>query len=164
MNLNIYLLEEASNFTASLQAQLLDDVGKLDKLINGSGFNDYSFVVAPVSKAYEGFLKDFFLKIGLINNYQHQSDRFRVGKVLNPSLRYKRFSIFQKLTEISPQGAELAEILWTAWKQGRNKVFHYFPGETRTINKSEALDKINDLLKAIIFAGKFLQDSQNYKY
>ena len=59
---------------------------------------------------------------------------------------------------------ELAETLWTAWKHGRNKVFHYFPGETENIKKEEAIDKINGLLQAIVTAGKFLKDNQNYKY
>lgn len=164
MNINTFLLEQAQNYMAPLQIELLDDLSRLSKLINGLNFHDYSFIIAPLSKAYEGFLKDFFLKINLINQSQYQSDRFRVGKVLNPSLRYKRFSVFQKLTDISPQGEELAEILWTAWKHGRNKVFHYFPGVTENINSTEATDKINTLLKAIVTAGKFLQNNQNHKY
>ena len=164
MNINTFLLEEAQNYMAPLQVELLEDLGRLSQIINGSNFHDYSFIIDPLSKAYEGFLKDFFLKINLINQSQYQSDRFRVGKVLNPSLRYKRFSVFQKLADISPQGEELAETLWTAWKHGRNKVFHYFPGETENIKKEEAIDKINGLLQAIVTAGKFLKDNQNYKY
>ena len=164
MNINEFLLEQAQNYMSPLQVELLLDLEKLNKLVSGSLFNDYSFIIAPLSKAYEGFLKDFFLKINLINVSQYQSDRFRVGKVLNPSLRYKRFSVFQKLADISPFGEELAETLWTAWKHGRNKVFHYFPGETENIKRDEATDKINTLLKAIVEAGKFLQDNHNYKY
>lgn len=164
MNINTFLLEEAQNYMVPLQVELLEDLSRLSQITSGIKFNDYSFIIAPLSKAYEGFLKDFFLKINLINQSQYQSDRFRVGKVLNPSLRYKRFSVFQKLADISPQGEELAEILWTAWKHGRNKVFHYFPGETDNIDSSEAADKINTLLQAIVTAGKFLHDNQNHKY
>ena len=110
------------------------------------------------------FLKDFFLKIGLIDQKQYQSDRFRVGKVLNPSLRYKRFSVFQKLSDLGTDGEELAELLWDAWKYGRNKVFHYFPGNTKNISMKEAEKTMNTVIKAIIMAGKFLEDTQNHKY
>ena len=48
--------------------------------------HDYSFVVFPMAKAYEGFLKKLFFDLGLINKRQYQGDRFRVGKSLNPNL------------------------------------------------------------------------------
>lgn len=164
MNLNELLIQKAQQYLAPLQSELLSDMAKLNNLINGSAFNDYSFMIAPLSKAYEGFLKDFFLKIGLINQSQHSSDRLRVGKILNPNLRYKRFSVFQKLADISSEGEELAEILWNAWKYGRNKVFHYFPDEIKNIKRDEATEKINTLLEAIIAAGQFLQANPRSKY
>ncbi len=164
MSINLQQLRLAKQYLSPFQDMLVNDIISLSKIIKGSYLNDYSFIIAPLSKAYEGFLKDFFLKINLINQQQYQSDRFRVGKVLNPSLRYKRFSVFQKLADISPDGEELAELLWDAWKHGRNRVFHYFPGETKNINEKHAERSIKLLLKAIVNAGQFLKDNQNHKY
>jgi hypothetical protein len=164
MNLNLSLLSQAKGYLSPFQDQLVNDVITLSKLVNGTHINDYSFIMAPLAKAYEGFLKDFFLKIGLIDQKQYQSDRFRVGKVLNPSLRYKKFSVFQKLADISLDGEELAELLWDAWKYGRNRVFHYFPGETKNIDVKKAEKTMGTVVKAIIMAGKFLENSQNHKY
>lgn len=130
----------------------------LDRLKAFDHINDYSFLVSPIAKAYEGYLKDFFLKLHIINQYDYQSDRFRVGKTLNPSLRYKRFSIFQKLADLDEKGEALAETLWDAWKFGRNEIFHYFPGKSRNLTRQEAEDRIYLVLNAIIKSGEFLRD------
>lgn len=164
MNLNRNLLIQSKQYLSPFQDKLIDDVITISDLINDIYLNDYSFIMAPLAKAYEGFLKDFFLKIDLIDQKQYQSDRFRVGKVLNPSLRYKRFSVFQKLTDLGDDGEELAELLWDAWKYGRNKVFHYFPGNTKNISMKKAENTMNTVITAIIMAGKFLKNSQNHKY
>ena len=107
------------------------------------------------------FLKDFFLKIGIINDNDYSSDRFRVGKTLNPSLRYKRLSVYQKLSDFDQKGEELAETLWDAWKFGRNEIFHYFPDSYRNLSKNEAEDRINLLLRAIIKASVFLEQNRS---
>jgi len=140
------------------QKSLIADVALIrEHLQKFDHISDYSFLVSPVSKAYEGYLKDFFLRVGIIDDYAYKSDRFRVGKTLNPSLRYKRFSIYQKLIDLDAKGEELAEILWTAWKYGRNEIFHYFPGSLKNIDRPEAEDRIALVFKAIIESGKFLQ-------
>ena len=159
------IFKQADQYLSSHQQELLKDTQTIfNRLELRDGISDYSFLVSPVAKLYEGFLKDFFLKIGLINQSQHSSDRLRVGKILNPNLRYKRFSVFQKLADISSEGEELAEILWNAWKYGRNKVFHYFPDEIKNIKRDEATEKINTLLEAIIAAGQFLEANPRSKY
>lgn len=140
------------------QDSLIADIEIIrNRLSETDAISDYSFLVSPIAKAYEGYLKDFFLKIGIIDKYSYESDRFRVGKTLNPSLRYKRFSIFQKLADIHEEGEQLAEELWTAWKFGRNELFHYFPNNLKKINRADAEDRIDLLLKAIIKAGEFLE-------
>ena len=93
----------------------------------------------------------------IINKDDYQSDRFRVGKTLNPSLRYKRFSIYQKLADYDEKGEDLAEILWNAWKYGRNEIFHYFPGVSRNLDRAEAEDRIYLILSAIIKSGQFFK-------
>lgn len=139
------------------QQNLVSDVEAILKRVNPEdNIHDYSFFVAPISKAYEGFLKDFFLKIGIISIDDYESERFRVGKTLNPSLRYKRFSVFQKLADLNEGGEELAENLWTAWKFGRNEIFHYFPTISKDLTIEEAEERIDMVLKAMIKAGDFL--------
>ena len=151
------LFDDAKKFLSPHQQNLLSDVETILQKVNSSDqIYDYSFFVAPIAKAYEGFLKDFFLKIDIISENDYESDRFRVGKTLNPSLRYKRFSVFQKLADIHNDGEELAENLWTAWKFGRNEIFHYFPNTSKDLSRNEAEDRIDLLLKTIIKAGEFL--------
>lgn len=156
------LFEETKKFLTPHQQNLLSDVETiLEKVDLDDKIYDYAFFVAPISKAYEGFLKDFFLKISIISEEEYESDRFRVGKTLNPSLRYKRFSVFQKLTDIHQDGEELAEELWNAWKFGRNEIFHFFPGVSQDLSRNEAEDRINLLLRAMIRAGEFLKDNKD---
>jgi hypothetical protein len=155
-NLSSSTILQAKKFLNPDQSQLIADIETvLNRIEKFDHISDYSFLVAPVAKAYEGYLKMFFLKIGLIDKFTYNSDRFRVGKTLNPSLRYKRFSIFQKLADIDENGEALAEILWDAWKFGRNQIFHYFPNQIQSLNRPEAENRINLILKAIIESGNF---------
>ena len=157
------LVAEAKRYLSPSQDDLVNDVIVVLKTLEHDHVNDYSFLVSPISKAYEGYLKDFFLKTKIINQYDYESDRFRVGKTLNPSLRYKRFSIYQKLANLNEEGEILAEKLWTAWKYGRNEIFHYFPNKLKYLSRQEAEDRIAMLLEAIVTSGRFykkyLQDS-----
>jgi len=47
--------------------------------------SDYSFLVFPFAKAYEGFLKRFFLDMKLISKDEYYSDDIRIGRILNPN-------------------------------------------------------------------------------
>lgn len=155
------IFEQTNQYLSTHQQELLNDTQTILKRLQlHDGISDYSFLVSPVAKLYEGFLKDFFLKIGIISEVEYESDRFRVGKTLNPSLRYKRFSVFQKLADYDESGEELAEKLWDAWKFGRNEIFHYFPSSYKNLNKQEAEERIDLLLKAIIQAGEFLNKNR----
>lgn len=153
--LNPQILAAAKKYLSPHQLLLLNDVTHVLELVKKDHINDYSFLVSPVSKTYEGYLKDFFLKVGIIDQHSYESDRFRVGKTLNPSLRYKRFSIYQKLADLSREGEQLAEKLWTAWKYGRNEIFHYFPNNLKNLTRQEATERITLLLTAIADSGKF---------
>ncbi len=154
------LFLEAKKYLTDHQSELVNDVEIILKRLQiQDPVSDFSFLVAPIAKAYEGFLKSFFLKLDIISQHDYESDRFRVGKTLNPSLRYKRFSVYQKLAEYHEKGEELAEKLWDAWKFGRNQIFHYFPGSYQNLSKNEAEDRINLLLRAIIQAGQFIENN-----
>ena len=156
------LFQKVKDYLPKEQIALLDDVQYLLKILPKNHINDHCFLVSSISKAYEGYLKNFFYKIGIISAEEHDSDRFRVGKTLNPSLRYKRFSVFQKLSDLDASGEELAEALWDAWKFGRNEIFHFFPGKIKYLTREEAEDRIRLLLNAIIKSGQFLEANKHY--
>ena len=161
--MNPELFTQAKKFLKNDQDLLIDDVLNVMNYLSQNHINDYSFIVAPAAKAYEGYLKDFFFDLDIIDENNYHSDRFRVGKTLNPSLRYKRFSIYKKLADLHEDGEKLAEKLWSAWKQGRNEIFHYFPGNVKKLSKIEAEDRITLILRAIIDSGNFInQYKQNY--
>ena len=108
---------------------------------------DYSYIVFPVAKAFEGFLKQVFLDLEFIKKWQYESDHFRIGKALSPYLR-KRLgdnSVYTKL-ESHFGNAELAELLWQHWKKGRNLVFHYFPHNLQAVTLEQAEILLNDLV------------------
>ena len=148
-----------SSFLTKEQKDLIEDGRRLSDWVKNqppNGFSDYSFLVAPFAKAYEGFLKVFFLKKGLIEERDYNSDRFRVGKVLNPALQNKRWSVYRKIMERGEKGEAIAERLWQSWKQGRNLIFHYFPHNLHRLTMKEAEERINGILSSIDEAEKFL--------
>lgn len=115
-------------------------------------FHDYAFVVFPAAKAYEGFLKKLFLDLGFITEKQYSGKRFRVGKSLNPSLDRKlraRYSIYDKLIDYCAGSEGLADVLWEAWRQCRNLLFHWFPKEKNAISFNEAKEKVSMVLYAM---------------
>ncbi len=127
---------------------LLVDGEYLIKYSPRSGVSDYSFLVFPFSKAYEGFLKKFFLDLDLITQEEYFSDNLRIGRVLNPEFIKKRFSVYRKL--LGRRGTEgVAERLWAMWKKGRNLVFHYFPHNFRRLSYKEAVEIIEGIVTAM---------------
>jgi hypothetical protein len=118
-------------------------------------FHDYSFVVFPAAKAYEGFLKKLFLDRGLINENDYYGKHFRIGKVLNPFLKgsLRKESVYNKIVS-SCGGKKLADELWRAWKQGRNLVFHWFPNEKNAVDLKEAEERIKMIVNAMDSAFK----------
>ncbi|MGD8744020.1 MAG: hypothetical protein PVJ52_00305 [Candidatus Woesebacteria bacterium] len=114
-------------------------------------FHDYSFVVFPAAKGYEGFLKTLFLDLGFIKEDDYYGKRFRVGKALNPHLdkRYrKKESVYDKMVDFCG-GTDLADVLWRAWKKCRNILFHWFPNEKNAISFKEAKGKVGIILNAM---------------
>lgn len=106
---------------------------------------DFSYVVFPFAKLYEGFLKKLFLDAGIISERDFHSDHFRIGKVLSPNLA-RRLGPRSAYGAISLKfGAGLAARLWHTWKEGRNLVFHYFPHNFRRLNRTEAVELVDTL-------------------
>lgn len=115
-----------------------------------SGHHDYSFVVFPMSKAYEGFLKKLFLDMGLIGVAQYKGEHLRIGKILNPNLprRYRSGWVFEKLSAACG-GEDLPLTLWETWKRARNRVFHFFPDHAEFLTYEEAKNLINKIMEAM---------------
>jgi len=113
---------------------------------NAYHFKDYSFLVFPFAKAYEGFLKQLFRDIKFISHLDYISDHLRLGKLLSPNLVNKlgEKSLYQKIKEKA--GVELADKIWHAWKIGRNQVFHYFPHNLKALSFEDAQKIINEIL------------------
>ena len=108
--------------------------------------SDYSYLVFPYAKLYEGFLKRLFLDLGIITEREYQSQHFRLGKVLSPNLitRLRTKSAFSQIR--NRFGETLAFSLWNTWKQGRNMVFHYFPHNVRHLRIDEAIHTIEMII------------------
>jgi len=106
-------------------------------------FKDYSFLVFPFAKAYEGFLKQLFKDIGFISHLDYISDHLRLGKLMSPNLinRLGECSLFKKISDKS--GIELANKIWDTWKMGRNQIFHYYPHNLKAISIREAEEIIS---------------------
>jgi len=113
-------------------------------------FHDYSFVVFPAAKAYEGFLKKVFLDMGFISKDDFNGKHFRVGKALNPSLeeKFRTESVYDRIVEYCGS-KDLADFMWETWKSSRNLLFHYFPEEKNAITYQEAGERISLILLAI---------------
>ncbi len=122
-----------------------------------AGLHDYSFVVFPIAKAYEGFLKKFFFDLKLIGERELKGRFFRIGRSLNPSLPKKLRNgtwIYDNLEsmcehEKEHEGKNLAAFLWNGWKEGRNKIFHYFVDHEQFISLEEAGKKVELIRRAM---------------
>ena len=139
--------------------ELLKEAFLIQEVLKGMGadlpagknkFHDYSFVVFPAAKAYEGFLKKLFLDLKLITDEDYYGKHFRIGKALNPSLpkEIRHEGIYDKLVNRF-QGHELADRLWDTWRLSRNITFHWFPNEKNAISIEEAAERIEMIIGAI---------------
>jgi hypothetical protein len=109
--------------------------------------HDYGFVVFPLAKSYEGFLKKVLLDMRMITKQQYNREYFRIGKVLNPNLpkRYRAGWVFGKLVNACG-GEHLPLTLWEVWKKARNKIFHFFPDHQEFISLAEARELVTELM------------------
>lgn len=115
-----------------------------------SDLQDFSFLVFPMSKAYEGFLKKVFYDLSLIDKDTYQGRRFRIGRALNPDIRsYQRDEDWLYDDVESRFGRETARQLWETWLQCRNRVFHYFTNEQHILSFDEATKKIEMVVESM---------------
>ncbi|HUD20091.1 MAG TPA: hypothetical protein VMR81_06645 [Patescibacteria group bacterium] len=111
-----------------------------------TALTDYSYLVFPFAKLYEGFLKQLLLDLGIMTEKEYRSDHYRVGKTLSPSLvgRLGHKSAFGEIERRI--GGDLAIQLWQTWKNGRNLVFHYFPHNYRALTHEGAKEIIDSIV------------------
>jgi hypothetical protein len=111
--------------------------------------SDYSYVVFPFAKAYEGFLKRLFLDLDLINEEDFYGEAIRIGRILNPIFKEKDYSVYSKLKRYGQPGELAADKLWAIWRNGRNQVFHYFPHNFRRLTEKEAANIVKEFISAM---------------
>ncbi|MDQ3008593.1 MAG: hypothetical protein M3Q81_03280 [bacterium] len=113
-------------------------------------YPDYSFVVFPMAKAYEGFLKSYFFQMGLITKQTYEGRGFRVGRALNPDVRPERRDeewLYDNVERACSK--EVARELWDVWLNCRNQVFHYFPGKENRLTLVQASKYLEAILHAM---------------
>lgn len=121
---------------------------------NDNYINDFSFVVFPMAKAYEGFLKKILLDLQLINHKVYYGRRFRIGRALNPDVspnQRDQWWLFDDLSRIFNQ--DLAREIWQTWLECRNHVFHFFPNGEKVLSLGEAtacLNKMQEVMKQTV--------------
>ena len=162
-----YLVDKKSAFWSYLsqgQRDLLEEgLYLMDDIVHDQAyqFKDYSFLVFPFAKSYEGFLKKIFRDKKLISRLDYISDHLRLGKMMSPNLIGKLGpdSLYVKLE--NRYSKELADKVWNVWKNGRNQIFHYFPHNTKAINFSEARGICMDILRTMEEVFQKLQITNN---
>lgn len=115
--------------------------------------SDYSYLVFPFAKLFEGFLKQLLRDLDVISEREYQGAHFRVGKVLSPNLVRRLGGRSAYGTMSKRYGQTLADLIWDTWKQGRNLVFHYFPHNVRRLSfveASELIDKIVACMEVVV--------------
>lgn len=146
------MIEETSQLWQYLSADMRNLVRDGEFLVEDSLYHhdsdptDYSYLVFPFAKLYEGFLKKLFWDTGIISDIDYQSDHFRIGKALSPNMVsiLGPHSAYQSISD--RYGVELAARLWHTWKEGRNLVFHYFPHNYRSLSRLAAVELVNQLV------------------
>ncbi len=144
--------EDFWNYLSTHQQDLIIEGGYLkDQIIDDAeySFKDYSFLVFPYAKAYEGFLKQACLDPQFISHLDYISDHFRLGKRLSPFLadRLGKKSLYRRLTETVSES--FAEQVWHTWKLHRNEIFHYYPHNIKAITFIEASDIIKMIMRTM---------------
>ncbi len=115
-----------------------------------SSFDDYSFLVFPLAKAYEGFLKKFFYTQGLIPYKIFESKNFRIGRVLNPDIYPDRRDEFWLYDSLSFHcGKERAAQVWHVWLTHRNHVFHDFPHHRHFLSLAQASNDLFEITQTM---------------
>jgi hypothetical protein len=139
-----------SYLSEEIKGLLMDGEVLLDNADEYKGkISDFSYLVFPFAKAYEGFLKRLFLDLGLMREDDYYGDEIRIGRILNPGFMEEHSSLYRGLSKHKKGGDDLSKQLWEVWKEGRNEIFHYFPHNFKKLTFTEALDIIEKIASAM---------------
>ncbi len=151
------------SYLTSWQKQLIDVAQNLitQHAEEQDFFKDYSFLVFPVSKAYEGFLKKLLFDFNLIDQATYEGHRFRIGRALNPHVAKDQRDQYWLYDDVARTcSPETAQKLWSAWLNCRNRVFHFFPKDKGLLSYQEAIKKIDQVSQAMSAAVACYRDSK----
>jgi hypothetical protein len=134
------------------QRDLIREGGYLYQEIFQDGkysFSDYSFLVFPYAKCYEGYLKKLFLEKNYITQSEYQSNRLRLGRLITPdSDSIHESNRIYRLLE-NEHGKSIADMVWETWKHCRNDIFHYYPHNTKKVALYKAKEMIQLITKTM---------------
>jgi len=151
--------------SSSQQALVGDGMFLLDDSARHANttLTDYSYLVFPFAKLYEGFLKQLFLDLGIMTEREYKSDHYRVGKTLSPNLvgRLRARSAYGQIA--SKYNWDLADQLWQTWRNGRNLVFHYFPHNLRALSLAQATELIERICETMEAAVLYTNPDQHHQ-
>lgn len=116
----------------------------------GTGLYDYSFVVLPMAKAYEGFLKKILVKIELVTELElFQNPDISINKYFNP---IGNNSIFNSLRD-KVRDRAIPHLIYTTYQECRNQILHYDPyGNTKLATVEDASFFLRRIEDAIVKA------------
>lgn len=138
------------DYLSSTQQDLLREGSYLYQEIFHDGkynFHDYSFIVFPFAKAYEGFLKKLLLDTQLITEQEYNSNHIRIGQLLCPEPSLRERSIYDKIENLF--GKHNAKQTWLTWKYCRNEVFHYYPHNQQSLTLTNAKERIEQIVNTM---------------
>jgi len=119
--------------------------------------NDFSVVVFPSAKAFEGYIKKIFLNIKLITKKEIEKDPYQsIGKIINGE-KIKNKIIDKK------RDRSFLKLLSAQWDLCRNVILHYDIDQPEIINsKEEAFRKVENIYEVMKKAYKaFIGDPDN---
>lgn len=115
--------------------------------------NDYSFIIFPLAKAYEGYLKIFFFQTGILQKDVYHARNFRIGRSFNPDLVPRLRDELWLYDDVARMcGEDVARELWQIWLDARNHLFHFFPGDRYVLTLKDANNLLHRVLDAMALA------------
>jgi len=142
-----YLTQEMKDLVNEGEA-LLDSC----QLTGNITIKDFSYLVFPWGKLYEGFLKKVFLDLNFITPEDYYGNEVRIGKLLSTGMGNKpphRLSIVSELSSTKIFGENLTKAMRSVWKNSRNSVFHFFPDNVYKLDLETAKKRIEEVIKCM---------------
>lgn len=123
--------------------QSLSEESKIN-VVNYAIIKDFSFLVLPAAKAFEGYLKKLLMQLELITLDKLRDDPFniRIGKKLNSD-------DFTKKLRDKKRFKAIPKLISSQWDLCRNEILHYDPFRPIELNLDEAILKIENIYNSI---------------